>query len=321
MNKKKTLIKLGIIGQNIGNGHPISYSSCFNGYSEKYLKKFCKFKLINQYLPKFHGNKKKNIIQNAKITTIWTQNVNLSKRISKICNIPHISENLEEMSKKVDGVILARDDPENHEKMSKVFIDKKIPIFIDKLITDDLAQYKKMERKLNKVLFMSCSSARFTKHIINAKKKQNELINKTQFVVGFSKENWKRYAHHLLEGIILLFGKNIKKVRCSFSNKFKEVYEMHYQNKKIINLYFFNKLDLPIKFSCHGSLGKDLNVPYIDYFKSIQKMMKIFAQTLIEKKQIIKKKDMFFISKIVLAGILSKKNKGEFFCPKTLKKI
>ena len=123
-----------MIGQNSGNGHPISYSSIFNGYNKKFLKKYCNFKLIKEYLPKHHRNLPKNMIQGAKVTHIWTQNKRLSENISKICNIPNISKNLVQMSNEVDAVILARDDYNNHIKMIEVFIKKSIPIFIDKLI-------------------------------------------------------------------------------------------------------------------------------------------------------------------------------------------
>ena len=120
-NYKKKLIKIGIIGSNEGNGHPISFASIFNGYSPLYLNKFCKFNLIKEYLPKYHKNQKRNIIKNAKVTSIWTQSKKNSYEISKIVKINHICKNLNEMSKKVDAVILARDDIENHLKMIKIF--------------------------------------------------------------------------------------------------------------------------------------------------------------------------------------------------------
>ena len=94
MDQMKKLIRIGIIGSNEGNGHPISFSSIFNGYNPKYLKKFCKFKLINEYLPKFHKNKKSNIIDGAKITSIWTQSKKNSYQISKILNIKNICNSL-----------------------------------------------------------------------------------------------------------------------------------------------------------------------------------------------------------------------------------
>ena len=107
---RKKFIKIGIIGSNEGNGHPISFASIFNGYNPYYLKKFCKFKLIKEYLPKYHKNQKKNIINDAKVTSIWTQSKKNSYEISKMVKIDHICKNLTEMSKKVDAVILARDD-------------------------------------------------------------------------------------------------------------------------------------------------------------------------------------------------------------------
>ena len=94
------------------------FYSIFNGYNKKYLKKFCKFNLINEYLPKYHKNKKSNIISNAKVTCIWTQSRKKSYEISKISNINHICKSIAEMSKKVDAVILARDDI---EKSLKIF--------------------------------------------------------------------------------------------------------------------------------------------------------------------------------------------------------
>ena len=50
------------------------------------------------------------------------------------------------MSEKVDAVILARDDIENHLKMTEIFLEKKIPIFIDKLIVPDPISLKKFQK-------------------------------------------------------------------------------------------------------------------------------------------------------------------------------
>ena len=89
------------------------------------LSKFCKFELIKQYLPKFHKNKKSNIIQGAK-SIIFGLNRKLTLyKISKITNIENICNSLEEMSKKVDAVILARDDIENHLEMAEIFLKKR----------------------------------------------------------------------------------------------------------------------------------------------------------------------------------------------------
>ena len=47
-----------------------------------------------------------------------------SYKIAKIANIDSICNSLEDMSNKVDAVILARDDIENHLEMAKIFLKK-----------------------------------------------------------------------------------------------------------------------------------------------------------------------------------------------------
>ena len=75
-------MKIGIIGQNEGNGHPYSFSAIFNGYDKKNLIKHCPFSLIKDYLPKYQTDN--NIIKKAKVTHIWTQDKSISKKIAKV---------------------------------------------------------------------------------------------------------------------------------------------------------------------------------------------------------------------------------------------
>jgi len=311
---KKKLLRIGMIGYNEGNGHPISFSSIFNGYNKKYLKKFCKFNLINEYLPKYHKNKKSNIIQSAKVTCIWTQSKKKSYEISKISNIKNICSSLEEMSTKVDAVIIARDDIENHLKFSKVFFKKNIPIFIDKLIVHDKKSLKVFNKISKNKLYMSCSSARYTRLIDKIEKYKDKIKKDTVFVVGHSKKNWIRYAYHLLEGIVKIFGYDIHKVRCLTEKKDNnEIYQLIYKNGLNVSLFFSNRIFLPIKFICLKKNSEALNVPYEDYFFSIKKMMQEF-ETMIRTNTIpISKKKMINLSKIVIAGNLSKKNKNRFY--------
>ncbi len=316
----KKFINLGIIGSNEGNGHPISFSSIFNGYNPKYLKKFCKFNLIKHYLPKFHRNKKSNIIKGAKVNYIWTQSKKNSYEISKISNIKNICNSLEEMSEKVDGVILARDDIENHLKMAKIFFNKNIPIFIDKLIVPDESSLKKFQKISKNRLFMSCSSARYTSEILNLFKNKNEIKKDTIFVMGHSKKNWIRYAYHLLEGIIKIFGNDIVKVRCVSKKTDKyEIYQLIYKNDLNVSLYFAENLHLPISFTCLKKSTTPLYIPYEDYFFSIKKMMQEFEMMVRFRRKVIPTNEMIKMTKIVIAGILSKNDFQKFYSPNTLK--
>ena len=122
-------IKLGMIGYNNENGHPYSFSSIINGYNKNYMKK-SRYPQIYNYL---ELRKKIDFdIQDAEITHLWTPFDEISLEISKCCFIKNIVSNYEEMSKYVDGVIIARDDVESHLPISKYFLEKNIPVFIDK---------------------------------------------------------------------------------------------------------------------------------------------------------------------------------------------
>ena len=316
----KKLINIGVIGSNEGNGHPISFSSIFNGYNPRYLKKFCEFELIKEYLPEFHKNKKSNIIQGAKVNYIWTQSKINSYKISKISNIKNICNTLEEMSEKVDAVILARDDIKNHLRMAKIFLKKKIPIFIDKSIVPDQLSLKKFQQISKNTLYMSCSSARYTSQIQKISKIKYKIKKDTVFVVGYSKKNWMRYAHHLLEGIVKIFGYDVVKVRCISQKKDKsEIYQLIYKNGLNVSLYFSENLHLPINFMCLKKSTIPLYIPYEDYFFSIKKMMQEFEKMVRTKKKTIPVNEMIKITKIVIAGNLSKKNFQKFYSPNSLK--
>ena len=69
---------------------------------------------------------------------------------------------------KVDGVIIARDDL--HYKLSKIFLNNKIPVFIDKPLTLKIRELRYFKKYLNKGLLMSTSGLRFADEINFIKK-------------------------------------------------------------------------------------------------------------------------------------------------------
>ena len=103
--------RLGILGMSEGNGHPYSWSAIINGYDSKFISK-CGFPSIPEYLSK--QNFPTDFIQNAEVSHLWTQDKEVSRSIANSCFIKTIVKNPEEMIGKVDGVLLARDDAQNH---------------------------------------------------------------------------------------------------------------------------------------------------------------------------------------------------------------
>ena len=102
------MIKTGIIGLfDKGNGHPFSFSSIINGYSEKGYKK-SKYLNILRYLKRKKSTDFK--IKNVKITHAWTQNPKITQILCKASKIKYPVKNYIDMIDKIDALIIARDD-------------------------------------------------------------------------------------------------------------------------------------------------------------------------------------------------------------------
>lgn len=200
---------LGIIGLSPGNGHPYSWSAIFNGYDADEMSK-CPFSVISEYLDK--QNPETMRIPGAKVTHIWTQDRVISEKVAKASLIDNVVENMDDLIGKVDAVILARDDGENHLEMARPFIEEGIPILIDKPLADnydDLKEFVKYYREGK--LFMSCSSARFSKEILRLReaKEAGKIIH----AVAVSPKLWRTYGIHMVEAVCAVMGYEIESVR------------------------------------------------------------------------------------------------------------
>jgi len=300
------MIKIGIIGYNIGNGHPYSYSSIINGFNKGYLKKYCKYPIIKDYLL---NKKSKQLLEFARITHIWTGEKKISNQISKIANIPNISNHYKDFLNKVDGVILARDDLKFNYKIIKFFVKKKVPLFVDKQITTDFQKLLKIENmiKKNKTLFFAGSCIRFSKEITSFKKKNNkkDII----YVVGNSRSYWIRYAHHVLEPLIMVLGTSIKYIICE-ENIQKQTLKIEYKNGVTCVLNFNdNFFDIKLNFLFKNK--KDQQIIFKDYYSCFSRTLKKFILMIRKQERMTDFENIFGIARIVLQGQKAIYNPGK----------
>ncbi len=288
------MIKLGIIGFTPNNGHPYSYSAIFNGYNKKNLNKYCEFQLIKDYLPKYCKNR--NLIKNAKITHIWTQNYIISNKISKVSNIKNIVKNFKDLIGLVDGVIIARDDVENHLYYAKPFLDAKIPVFIDKQIVANTRQLKEFKSKAKNSFFMAGSAMRYNSKLNKFSKK---YLKSVKSIYGKSHSSFLKYGHHLIEPIIILFGTNIEYVKSLDSNNFRDTIHIKYKSGPSVLLDFIEGLSLPIKISLHSDTEKDIEILFDNFYFLFKKMLENFLSLIKIKKSSISKKEIYFISNVI----------------------
>ena len=288
---KSDFLRIGLIGYNKSNGHFFSYPAIINGYNKK-LFKLLKWPIIFDYLEK--EKIKKFNIRDARVTSIWCQNYNLSKKISRACYIKESLKNYKEMLGKVDCVIIARDDWKSHIRISNFFLKKKIKTFIDKPLTLSKKELIFFSKYLKNKLVMSCSSFRFTKELTKIKKLKFDTIKL------FTVNDFDKYAIHMLElAYILGFKKIYKykhvnnvifintnrgKIYLSLSNKNKnhsaEFYSKNKLLKKIIFKDNFNMFKKTIKYFINFCKEKYNNHPIetIHIIKNMIKLKKIYEK-------------------------------------------
>lgn len=312
------MLRLGIIGLNDGNGHPFSYAAIFNGFDPVQLQARCPFALIKEYLPRDHRNE--NFIDSAKITHIWTQDKKISEDVAKVSLIPNIVDNYTDLIGEVDAVILARDDPWNHLEMAKPFLQKRMPIFIDKQLVatkDELTEFIKLTGP--DYPLMAGSPMRFTRDLAQAKEKLQ--LDKVKTIQGISRVSWIRYGHHLFEGIAPLWGLEINWVRSLCDKPDHDIIQIDYKSGLNVILEFIPDVQLPIQFKTYSSVDQELTVPFTDFFYSFREMLKAFVRLVETGQKTISYEEMISISKVVLAGDISKKMDGVKISPITLEPI
>lgn len=296
------MIRLGIIGLNEGNGHPYSYSAIFNGYDPTELSKRCPYDLIKQYLPREHRNEV--FLEGAKVTHIWTQSRELSKDVAAVSLIPHVVNSLGDLIGKVDAVILARDDPWNHLEMALPFLKYGMPLFIDKQLVANVDELDHLMSYVGPSYpLMAGSSARYTRDLESFE--QHTSLDLVKTIHGVSRSTWMRYGHHLLEGIIKLWGTDVYAIRSLSTRSGHDILQICYQNGPNVILEFVENIGLPIQFTCFIDNQISKTVPFTDYFHSFQRMLRDFVGMVQKNSGAVRYQETLFIAKLVIAGSIA----------------
>jgi hypothetical protein len=297
---KNKIIKLGVVGISEGNGHPYSWSAIFNGYELDLIKE-CGFPVIPEYLSlqKFPEN---FLSKYGKVTSVFTQNKSISQHISNSCFIEHIAESPEDLIQNVDAILFARDDSENHLKMTLPYINSGLPIFIDKPFALTLEDANTMlnAQKYSSQIF-TCSSFRFADELILTKRESDKL-GEINFVKAQIPKKWSTYAVHLLEPIVVNVksrGRFVKVVIKKEKNY--RIYTIFWENLEA-ELHLTNTNIVPISFEYHGN-KKSIKKIFNDSFNCFKNSLHKFVYQAKTKKNIISRDDTLEIVKILEKGI------------------
>ena len=243
------MIKIGILGMSPGNAHPSSWSAIINGVFDGEEITRLGYPAVAEYLT---VNKDTLGLPAAKVTHVWAQEEAIARQISRTAGIAHTVAEPNDLVGKVDAVILARDDQENHRSMAKPFIGAGIPIFIDKPLCatkDDLDYFR---REVDKGKFiMSCSSMRYASECRSAKTELKSL-GSLELVTAVGKKDWIKYGVHILEAVFFILD-DIKPVRVTNTGrKDRDIVTVEFENGLQVVVHLFMDIAPTFQLSLFG---------------------------------------------------------------------
>lgn len=278
-------MRLGIIGMSEGNGHPYSWTAIFNGYDAEKMRD-CPFPVIPQYLAERRFPEE--ALTSATVTHIWTQDHAISEHIAHASLIDTIVDAPEDMIGKVDGLLLARDDAENHARFAMPFLKAGLPIYIDKPLALTVSTARELiEAQCYPGQIFSCTSLRYAKELQLSESDRRE-IGKIRHIVGTTPRKWDKYAVHIIEPALLLVpdrGAATSMTASGYENGARTL-KAFYANDVDISVTAYETATAPISLRVIGTTGwRDLQ--FFDSFTAFRSSLSAFADSAIDRTQAI----------------------------------
>lgn len=271
------VLNLGIIGLSPENGHPYSWSAILNGYCADAMKE-CPFPVIPEYLSK--QSFPRDAIGGARVTHIWCDDVEAAESVSKAALIPNIVAEFEDMVGSVDAILLARDDAPNHYQFSKPFLDKGMPIYIDKPLGYSVkAAQALLDAQQYEGQIFSCSALRFDPDML-VTDEQLAAIGVIKSVKAYAPKSWERYAIHVLDPLCasLLAKSQIEFVDFARDDdEISAVYQIDGQYS--LGVTVDERKALPIKIIIEGERGRII-LKHADSFRAFKNALKQFIDVI-----------------------------------------
>lgn len=197
-------IRLGIVGINEGNGHPYSWAAIFNGFNAEAMAS-CPFPTIPDYLSR--RSFPQDAIAGARVTHVWTQSRDLSEHIAAASRINHVVGNLEDMIGAIDGVLLARDDAENHFSMARPFLAAGLPVYVDKPLALSSGEARRLfdEQRYEGQIF-SCSALKYAREFRWSPAVKSH-VGALRYVRGTCPKSWEKYGIHIIDAAMGMLGR------------------------------------------------------------------------------------------------------------------
>ena len=297
MNKAN--VNLGIIGMSPGNGHPYSWAAICNGFDKKYMEK-CPFPVIPQYLKAEKWPDA--FLKEVTVTHIWTQERSVSEHVAKASRISTVIDTPEAMIGKVDGILLARDDAENHYEMCKPFLDAGLMVYIDKpLAFDGQTAEKIFSLQQYEGQIFSCSAMRYAREI-DENIDNIKAIGKLSYIEAVAMKKWETYSPHIIDPLLRIIGDEVQiEKSCCFVNGNSQGVFLELNRGIAAMLSTHQHSNTPISLHLFGDKG-NLHLVLCDTFYAFRGALQAFIDSVRQKKSVLTQKQIMNMVTILERG-------------------
>ncbi|MBK8161317.1 MAG: Gfo/Idh/MocA family oxidoreductase [Rhodospirillaceae bacterium] len=297
--RREAPLRLGIIGSSAGNGHPYSWAAICNGYDAA-LMADCPFPGIPAYLAarRFPDDR----LREAIVTHIWTQDSSESRRIAGASRIATITAVPEDMIGAVDGLLLARDDAENHARFAVPFLRAGLPVYLDKPLALSIAAANQLlaEERYPGQIFTGTAVAWAEEMRLTPE--QATRIGKVRHVIGVTPKYWDTYAVHVIEPALQLLGEETAPAEITATGGgTQRLVDAVWASGATAQFAALGSIAAPISLAVYGESGHD-NLVFRDSFTAFRTALQQFCTGVLTRQRMFSQPRMMAVTAIIERG-------------------
>ncbi len=299
-------IRLAMLGMIEGNGHPYSWSAIINGYNPEKMATG-PYPVIAQYLGKQPLESVR--IPGARVTHIWTDNPQEAPIVAAASKIENVVARPEDIIGKVDAVIIATDDGNDHVRRAAPFIAAGLPVFVDKPMAINLPDLKQFVRwQKSGATILSTSGMRYMPEMKQLRERAAE-IGDLRWLSSFTCKSWERYGIHALEAVYPQVGPGFTAVQTNHQSG-SDVIHLSHQSGVQITIAAIN--------DAYGSFGQvhvygtkgALALKLSDTYTAFREQLLGFISLIQTKTSPVPFEQTVELMAIIIAGIRSREQNG-----------
>jgi hypothetical protein len=275
-------LRLGVIGSSPGNGHPYSWSAICNGYDDAAMAQ-CPYPAIPAYLRERRFPEDQ--LADTRVTHVWTQDRGQSAHIAAASLIPNIVSSPGEMIGKIDALLLARDDAENHAGFAVPFLQAGIPVLIDKplaLTMETAGALLALEGFPGQILAGTplTGSAEF-----QLTEQMRSRLGPIRYVSATTPKYWKTYAVHVIEPVLSMLNRFEPPADMrAWRDRDRTALSVRWTDGVAAQFHCLGNLSAPIAIDVHGE-SDNVRLVFKDSFSAFRAALQRFCDGIRQRKR------------------------------------